>query len=90
MPSLTMKERSRLNRMFGLLGLELLLVGSTTLPAQSQPTFGDCAKAVERDGYLILEMDARGSSYDIDARKGGREWDIQADMNCRILDARPD
>ena len=76
--------------MFGLLGLELLVVSSTALPALSRPTFGDCAKAVERDGYLILEMDARGSNYDIDARKGGREWDIQADMNCRILDARPD
>ncbi len=77
--------------MFVLMGLEILIVSNTTaLPALSRPSFGDCAKAVERRGYLILEMDARGSIYDIDARQGGREWDIQADMNCKILDARPD
>jgi hypothetical protein len=85
-----MRKRSGLTRMFGLVGLELLVMSSAALPAMARPTFGDCAKAVEREGYLILEMDARGSNYDIDARKGGREWDLQADRNCRILDARPD
>jgi hypothetical protein len=35
--------------MFGLLGLELLVVCSIDLPALARPTFGDCAKAVERE-----------------------------------------
>jgi hypothetical protein len=63
---------------------------ATALPAGAQPSFGDCAKSLERNGYVIYDMDFTGSTYEIDARKSGQEWDVKADQNCRILDARPD
>lgn len=62
----------------------------TALPAGAQPSFGDCAKSLERSGYVIYDMEFTGSTYDIDARKGGQKWDVKANRNCRILDARPD
>ena len=63
---------------------------ATALPAGAQPSFGDCAKRLERSGYVIYDMEFTGSNYEVDARKGGQEWDVKADPNCRILDARPD
>ncbi len=68
------------------------IAGSTgaALPAGAQPSFGDCAKSLERSGYVIYDMEFTGSTYEVDARKGGQEWDVKADRNCRILDARPD
>lgn len=63
---------------------------ASTLPARAQPSFGDCAKSVERSGYVIYDMDLKGSTYKIDARKGGQEWDIKADRNCKIINTTPD
>jgi hypothetical protein len=78
-------------KVYKLLGIAAI-AGSTgtALPAGAQPSFGDCAKSLERSGYVIYDMEFTGSTYDIDARKGGQKWDVKANRNCRILDARPD
>ncbi len=73
-----------------LMGVSLILLGSFSLPAGAQPSFGDCAKSVELSGYVIYDMQLEGSTYEIDARKGGQKWDIRADRSCKILDVRPD
>lgn len=76
---------------FRLLGAAAIASSAASIaPAVAQPSFGDCAKSVERSGYIIYDMDFKKSAYEIDARKGGREWDIKTDRNCKFLDARPD
>jgi hypothetical protein len=69
-----------------LLGVSALACSAgIALPAQAAPSFGDCAKQIERRGYQIDEMDANANGYDIDAIKGGRRWDLKVDRNCTIL-----
>jgi hypothetical protein len=83
-----MSIRSVISRLLGV----VTIAGSTApaLPAGAQPSFGDCAKSLERSGYVIYGMDFKGSIYEVDALKGGQEWGIKADRNCKILDARLD
>ena len=77
--------------MYKLLGVAVIAgSAASALPAGAQPSFGDCAKSLERSGYVIYDMDFKGSTYEVDARKGDQEWDVKADLNCRILNARPD
>lgn len=63
---------------------------AVAMPAQAAPSFGDCAKQIERRGYVIDDMDTEVSGYDIDASKGGRRWDLRVDKNCIILKERLD
>lgn len=80
--------QTMLNRMpvLYLLGVSALACSAAiALPAQAAPSFGDCAKQIERRGYEIYDMDATANGYDIDAIKGGRRWDLKLDRNCTIL-----
>jgi hypothetical protein len=71
-------------------GLFALFPVALTPIAQAKVSFGDCAKQLEKRGYEIYEMELKGSTYDIDARKAGRWWDVRANQNCQIIDERPD
>lgn len=78
------------------LAVKLLAVSGFTgwaavaMPAQAAPSFADCAKQIERRGYVIDDMDTEVSGYDIDASKGGRMWDLRVDKTCKILKERLD
>ena len=58
--------------------------------AQAMPSFGDCAKRIEQQGYQIDDMEQRGAGYEVDALKEGGRWDLRLDRNCRVVDERPD
>lgn len=74
-----------------ILGLASLSWAATLIaPAQAVPSFGDCAKQIERRGYVIYDMDQRGPGYEADVVKDGRRWDLRLDQTCKVLDERLD
>ena len=76
---------------FKILGLgSCALAATVTGPVQAMPSFGDCAKQIERRGYQIDDMDRRGRGYEVDTLKEGRRFDLWLDNNCMVLDKRPD
>ncbi len=85
---LTMLNRTSALQLLGLGALAC--TAGLVLPAHAAPSFGDCAKQIERRGYVIEDMDTEGPGYDIDAMKGGRKWDLRVDNTCKVLKERLD
>lgn len=80
-------SRILLGCLSGIFGLYPLIDAAA---AQARPTFGDCAKQIEKRGFEIYDMDAKSSMYEVDAIKSGSRWDVRVDINCQVIDERPD